>query len=225
MAWTRRRFWQGVVTRGWKWLSGATDHIGRFATVAALVGVPTGVAIWKLGWWAVAVAVAALALLMLAEGAFRMWREADQQLTAQRSQELSDELLHRKCVVLGAGVMTFATTRRATVPPVPNDPPIGPPDEELESHMAYFTHTQDTQSQYQHEFAADVFLLVERLRDRGYVSESDTEWLNFPKDLEGIERVGERLWELGQRTKPESWRGKAKERQKVDEHPATKHTS
>lgn len=75
---------QRAISEGWDWLAGVTDHVGRLVTVVALViGLPAGLALIALGWWAVAVGVAVLALLVFLEGAFRAWRELDQRVNTE----------------------------------------------------------------------------------------------------------------------------------------------
>jgi hypothetical protein len=75
----RLHFARRAMGEGFEWLAGVADHIGRLLTVVALVvGLPAGLALVALGWWAVAVSVALLALLVFSEGAFRAWHRLDQ---------------------------------------------------------------------------------------------------------------------------------------------------
>lgn len=85
-------FWQAAVAEGRRWFLGVADHAGRLLTVVALVvGVPAGLALRGLGWWAVLVGVGILVLLVLGEGAFRVWRDTDTELTAHLGWELDTE--------------------------------------------------------------------------------------------------------------------------------------
>lgn len=69
------------MSEGWQWLGGVTEHVGRLLTVVALVvGLPAGLALVALGWWAVVVGAALLVLLVFAEGAFRVWHAIDRDL-------------------------------------------------------------------------------------------------------------------------------------------------
>jgi hypothetical protein len=63
---------------GLEWLGGVTNHVERLLTVAALVvGLPAGLALIALGWWAVAVSAGLLAMLVFFEGAFRAWHSLE----------------------------------------------------------------------------------------------------------------------------------------------------
>jgi hypothetical protein len=154
----------------------------------------------------------ALVLLVAAFFAYaKLHQERERARSAQRQSERSDELLYRDCTILGGGIDVFVSDRERQVPSLSPAKAVAlaegdlPKGEELDYRIAVIHHEHETQSQYKEQFAAKVFGAVVELRRRGYVAEADMEWMNYPTNLEGIKRVGDRLWELGRRVKPKHW--------------------
>jgi hypothetical protein len=207
----RLSFWGRALLEGGRWLYGVLGLVLFVTALLALLGVVVVVSVRGPAWLIVLV-VALIVLAALAQGTFKIWQEVDSKLARQSSTDLADELLYRKCQVTGAGIQVLVNQRADAVPTLPPDKQIMlaegtlPRAEELDYRIAVVQHAHDTEWQYKREFAADVFKLVAELRRRGYVAESDLEWLNFPTDVEGIKRIGDRLWEFGRRVKPEHWK-------------------
>jgi hypothetical protein len=109
---------------------------------------------------------------------------------------------------MGTAIELFAEQRQRAEPTLPPDKAMMLAEgalsraEEIDYKWAVLSHRQNTLELYRERFATKVFELVADMRERGYVPESDFEWLNFPTDLEGITRVGERLSEIGHRVRP-----------------------
>lgn len=111
----RRAFWRQVIGLGWRWLLGATDHVGRALTLAAFVGVPT-LALLSLGWWGLAGGAVVVLLTAFAEGAFRTWHEAAAELASRRSEQEARARMRATCLAWSASVETFLDARAAKAP-------------------------------------------------------------------------------------------------------------
>lgn len=144
-------------------------------------------------------------LFAFAEGTYREWQKTDAKVARQQSAELTQELLYRKCVILSGGIERFLRERQADVPVLTTEEKILllqrelPPAREMDYRLAALGYENETQSQYNKQFSRQVFEVVTGLRKLGFVPESDTEWLNYPRDIEAIVRVSERLSDLGDR--------------------------
>jgi hypothetical protein len=198
-------FWRRAVVEGARWLYGALGLLLFFLALPALVGI---VVVFDGPAWLIALVVGMIVLAGLAEGAYRLWREAESKLRTQRSAEIADALLYMKCTATGGGINVFVSERARARPTLPPDKQVQlaerslPPAEEFDYHVAAINYEHDTQAQYKEKFAGDVFAIVVALREKGYIPESDLEWLNYPTDLEAMQRVGDRLWEIGRRIEP-----------------------
>jgi len=205
----RLRFWRRAAVEGGRWLYSVLGLVLFFVSVPALVGI---VFVFDGPVWLVGLVVGLILLAGLAEGTYRVWRDSEREIRKQRSVDLADELLYRNCLVTGGGIGSFVHEREAAAPTLPPDKAVAlaegtlPPAEEADFRWLEIGHKQDTKAQYEEQFAEKVFEIVVELRQRDYIPESDLEWLNHPKDLEGIKRVGDRLWDIGRRIRPAHWK-------------------
>jgi hypothetical protein len=203
----RVRFWGRALATGATWFYRALNHalfiLGLLAAVGVVVAVSLGGPLWLI------VLVLLLILLsVFAEGAYREWQETDAKVVRQQSAELTQELLWRKCVLLSGGIDLFILERQTNYPRLTDDEQVLlaegalPREREIDYRVDIGTYERETQYQYTKKFAQPVFEVVTGLRQLGFVSESDTEWLNYPKDVAGMMRVAERFEELGHRIGP-----------------------
>ena len=162
--------------------------------------------------WVIALVVALILLAGFAEGTYRLWRDSESKLRRQQSDELAEVRLYGDCTVTGVDIQMFVRECAQAVPALSPAKQMElvegtlPRDEELDHRVAVMQHEHATLSQYEERYATDVFRVVEDLRRRGYVPEADMEWLNHPRDLDGIERVGDRLSDIGRRVRPKHLR-------------------
>jgi hypothetical protein len=191
-------FFRGVVARLTLGVSAVLSIIGVVDVVRGAGGNP-----WM--WFF----LGALGLLGSAYVAYaNLHREHEHLVNQHRDKKLADELLYRKCVVIGGGIEMFVRERADLIPKLspPKQVELAegtlPKAEEFDYRMALIDHEHETEWQYKERFVADVFRVVAALRERGRVPEPDMEWLNYPTDLDDISRIGDRLSEIGRRVKP-----------------------
>jgi hypothetical protein len=126
-------------------------------------------------------------------------------MARQQSAELKQELLYRKCVILSGEINEFVRERQAGVPTLTVEEQLQlanddlPRAREFDYRFGKAEHERETQFQYTKQFGQQVFEVVTGLRQLGFVPESDMEWLNYPRDIEGVMRVAARLDDLGHR--------------------------
>jgi hypothetical protein len=206
---SRSGFWRRAAVEGGRWLYSVLGLVLFAVSVLALAGI---VVVLDGPLWLIGVVVGLILLVGLAEGTYRVWRESEREIRKQRSADLADELLHRNCLVTAGGIQSFVYERQAARPTLPPEKVVARAEgtlsraEEADFMWLEIGHQQDTKRQYEEQFAERVFEIVVELRQRGYIPESDLEWLNHPKDLEGIKRVGDRLWDIGRRVRPAHWK-------------------
>jgi hypothetical protein len=123
----------------------------------------------------------------------------------QQSPEQKQKDLSWKCVILSEQIRQFISERRTESPMVEHAQQILsseqelPPSMEIEHLLSMRFYENETQFQYTKQFGQRVFEVVTGLRELGLVPESETEWLNYPRDLDGVMRVATRISDLGQR--------------------------
>jgi len=81
--WRVRRFSFAIraIIRGWLWLVRVRSHIGLALAILALVGIGVYTRFRPHHWWWVIVYLAGVLVLCFAEGAYRIWDEADRAAT------------------------------------------------------------------------------------------------------------------------------------------------
>ena len=78
---SRVSFVRRATFSGWNWLVEVSNHVGAAILVLAAIGV--SVLAFRLPhWWVGLVVLSVLYVLLFGEGAFRIWRDADQQARA-----------------------------------------------------------------------------------------------------------------------------------------------
>jgi hypothetical protein len=81
-----------ATTAGWAWLVGFWNRIGLALAILAFVGIGTYTGFRPHHWWLVIVYLAAVLVLCFAEGAYRIWDEADRAAADRAAGERLGEL-------------------------------------------------------------------------------------------------------------------------------------
>jgi hypothetical protein len=171
----RRSFWQASAKQGWKWLGGVTDSIGRILLILALFGVPTaGAALLDLGWIAAIIGFGFLAIIALAEGAYRTWSDFAADLGQRAMEDQDAAKFSAECFEWIATVERFLEVRDTLAPPL-GKPPTPAERAKLERHE------QETLALFIEQYRDDGAVLFDRLVNGGYSNDNAQERVHAPK--------------------------------------------
>jgi hypothetical protein len=78
----RLRFVKAATVSGWHWLVEISNHVSAVAALVAVLGVSVYSSVTLPHWWYGALILCAAYVVLFGEGAFRVWRETNEQLAA-----------------------------------------------------------------------------------------------------------------------------------------------
>jgi hypothetical protein len=130
----------------------------------------------------------------------RAWSELDR--LNEPPKTLTDEQLAIECSRVGQAVQDFVMDRVSDKPLLELDaasglPPIGESEAFVRSRQ--MNHDLHTLGLYGANHAPAVFRVLRALRERGLVSQANFDALNYPDSVGEVDRVGDRLLQLGHR--------------------------
>jgi hypothetical protein len=179
-------FWKASARRGWKWLSGITDHLGRGLLILALFGVPTAsFALLDLGWLAVLAGAVVLVIAGLGEGAYQtaadLLAEISQRtLDEQDAGRLRDESFHWI-----ATASKFLETRDALSPQPEN--PLATAGQRVAEREALSVHERETVALYIEHHRDQAVHLFDQLVAGGYIIDAERPRIRAPKERYAIQ--------------------------------------